>query len=79
MEQGASTSRVAAGTFVNTISRLHGVAEEANDAVQLVACLLHVGTPRLLRSPQKESHKNEKHDRTVEDLNKGPIEEPCSS
>ena len=53
-EQGASASRVAAATFVNTVSRLRGMAEEANDAV--IACV-HVymsETHRFRRSPQKE-------------------------
>ena len=53
-EQGASASRVAAGTFVNTISRLHGMAEEANDAVSACTHADMSEAPRLLRSPEKE-------------------------
>ena len=53
-EQGASASRVAAGTFVNTISRLHGVAEEANDALSACAQVHMSEAPSSLRSPEKE-------------------------
>ena len=53
-EQGASVSRVAAGTVVNTISRLHGVAGEANDAVSASAQVHMSKAPSSLRSPEKE-------------------------
>ena len=53
-EQGGSASRVTAGTFANTISRLHGMAEEANDAVSACTHVDMSEAPRLLRSPEKE-------------------------
>ena len=51
-EQGASASRVAAGTLLNTISRLHGV-EKANDAVSACAQAHMSEAPSPLRSPEK--------------------------
>ena len=52
-EQGASASRVAAGTFVNTISRLHGMAEEANDAVSACTHVDMSEAPRLRKLPKE--------------------------
>ena len=52
--QVASVSRVAAGTFVNTVSRLHGTAEEANDAVSACAQAHMSEAPSSLRSPEEE-------------------------
>ena len=53
-EQGKSASHMAAARLLDTISRLPGMAGEANDAVSAYAQVLLSEPSRLLRLPAKE-------------------------
>ena len=52
--QGASSSHMAASTFLDAISRHRGTAREANDAVSAYTQVRMSEAPSLLRLPEKE-------------------------
>ena len=53
-EQGASASQMAAAKFLDTISKLPGMAGETSDAISAYTQVKMTEAPRLLRMPNKE-------------------------
>ena len=54
-EQGASASQMAAAKFLDTISKLLGLAGEPSDAVSAYTQVKMTEAPRMLRLPKEES------------------------